>query len=280
MSYKDFFGENRPTPHKTEDEQNITPLSPPTFDTTPVVEKYDVMSFQGFSSGRPLLLERPTKYVNRIVNSMKQIIAIPENDQYGGVEGRVYLSPIFTLPVALLHEGDKIGNETVNRYPYLHFPTNHDWNADEISLDEYLLAIEYMFVIHDIAQESTEGDLLTYGVDGDYTMDDDAWKTACEWSKEISKPLSDLNRGRLLGFAINSKSEKEVDTVVNLFDLWGRNGNRNRFYPTRRLRRVTWKTFTIWCSVSRLNHSTDFPLLSKKILLTWKRWQKSLPSFL
>lgn len=38
MSYKDFFGENRPTPHKTGDEQNITPLSPPTFDTTPVVE--------------------------------------------------------------------------------------------------------------------------------------------------------------------------------------------------------------------------------------------------
>lgn len=221
MSYKDFFGENRPTPHKTEDEQNVTPLSPPTFDTTPVVEKYDVMSFQGFSSGRPLLLERPTKYVNRIINSMKQIIAIPENDQYGGIAGRVYLSPIFTLPVALLHEGDKIGNETVNRYPYLHFPSNHEWNADEISLDEYLLAIEYMFVIHDIAQESTEGDLLTYGVDGDYTMDDDAWKTACEWSKEISKPLSDLNRGRLLGFAINSKSEKEVDTVVDLLDLWG-----------------------------------------------------------
>lgn len=80
------------------------------------------MSFQGFSSGRPLLLEQPTKYVNRIVNSMKQIIAVPENDQYGGIEGRVYLSPIFTLPMALLQEGDKIGNETVNRYPYLHFP--------------------------------------------------------------------------------------------------------------------------------------------------------------
>lgn len=221
MSYKDFFGENRPTPRKKRDEPNMTPLSPPKFDTTPVVEKYDVMAFQGFSSGRPLLLEKPTKYVNRIVNSMKQIIAIPENDQHGGVEGRVYLSPIFTLPVALLHEGDKIGNETVNRYPYLHFPSNHVWDADEISLDEYLLAIEYMFVIHDVAQEDTAGNLLTYGVDGDYTMDDDAWKTACEWSREISKPLSDLNRGRLLGFAINSQSEREVDTVADLFDLWG-----------------------------------------------------------
>lgn len=221
MSYKDFFGENRPTPHKTEEEQVATPLSPPNFDTTPVVEQYDVMSFQGFSSGKPLLLETPSTYVNRIVNSMSQIIVTPKDDQYGGVEGRVYLSPIFTLPAALLHEGDKIGDETVNRYPYLHFPTNHVWDADEMSLDEYLLAIEYLFVIHDIAQESTDGDLLTYGVDGDYTVDDDAWKTACEWSKTISEPLATLNKGRLLGFAINSQSENEIDTVVNLFDLWG-----------------------------------------------------------
>lgn len=220
MSYKDFFGENHPmaaapTETATPPKPSLTSDGP-----TPNVEKYDLLAFQGFSSGRPLLLERPTRYVDRIIDSMRQIVAVPDGDEHGGIMGRAYLSPIFTLPFALPHEGDGISGETANRYPYLHFPANHDWNPDETSLDEYLLAIEYVYVTSDIAQETDDGDLITYGVDGDYTIDDDLWRTACDWTKEISGPLSDLNKGRLLGFALNSDNEKEIETVSGLFDLW------------------------------------------------------------
>lgn len=220
MSYKDFFGENRPTPSKPEEARNPMAPSPSTSDATPTAEQREVLSFQGFSNGRPLLLERPSGYVDRIVNSMRQIIAVPDGDEHGGIEGRVYLSPVFTLPFAIPCDGDMVVDGTVNLYPYLHFPTNHGWDADEMGLDEYLLAIEYMFVTFDIAQESSDGNLLTYGVDDGYTIDDDAWATACGWAKEISGPLSDLNRGRLLELALNSGSEKELDTVGRLFDLW------------------------------------------------------------
>ena len=202
-------------------EQETTPLEAPTLESAPIVESYDVIAFQGFSSGRPLLLERPAKYVKRVVNSMRQIIAVPDEDEHGGIESRVYLSPAFTLPMALPMEGDMVANESVNRYPYLHFPTNHAWDVAEMSLDEYLLSVEYVFVVSDIAQESSTGDLLTYGVDGDYTVDDGIWGNARDWAKEISKPLSDLNKGRLLGFAVNSNSQKEIDTVGDLFDRWG-----------------------------------------------------------
>lgn len=220
MSYKDFFEENHPTPASPA--QTATPPRPlPTSDgTPPTVEKYDVLAFQGFSNGRPLLLERPTKYVDRVIDSMRQIITIPENDEHGGIMGRVYLSPIFTLPFALPHEGDMINGEDANRYPYLHFPTNHEWNPDETSLDEYLLAIEYVYVMADIAQETADGDLITYGVDGDWTIDDGLWRTARDWTEEISGPLADLNKGRLLGFALDDGGEKEIETVSGLFDLW------------------------------------------------------------
>lgn len=226
MGYQDFFGESFTPTHQSE--TVTTPLDSPTFDTSPVVEKYDVMSFQGFSSGKPLLLERPTVYVNRILNSARQLVALPADDQHDGIEGRAYLSSIFTLPAVLLYEGDMIANETVNQYPYLHFPSNQTWNPDKMGLDEYLLAIEYMFTVNDIAQETTDGDLLTYGLDGDYTIDEDAWQSACEWVNEIKEPLTNLNRGRLLGFAMRSGSEEELRTLGNLFDMWGEERDPNQ----------------------------------------------------
>lgn len=229
MSYKDFFGEQVPTmtaPETTTPRPDSSEPAPPGMSGLSgmtggtAVEEYSVVSFQGFSSGEPLLLESPVAYYNRIVNSMRQILALPADDRYGGIEGRVLLSPLFSLPFALPREGDMIANETVNLYPFLHFPSTPEWDPEEMGLDEYLLAIEYMFVNNGVVWETEEGDLLTYGMGGSYEIFDDAWSCARDWVHEIKKPLARLNCARICLFAIRSRREDELEMAGRLLDAW------------------------------------------------------------
>ena len=187
MGYKDIFDDSFSTPasDKSEKSSAVTPLPPEPEEQ----QQLKPLLFPGFGSGRPLLLERPSRYIQRLSDTASKVYAVPDGDPYGGVENRILYSPVISLPVFLLHGNERFANHDVLKYPLLNPPLNHAWDGSDISV--YMLTI--------IAAYTSAGIL-----------------------HEAAPLLKDLNTARLLGFALKNPNE-ETNALRALFESWDEN---------------------------------------------------------
>ena len=96
MGYKDIFDDSFSTPasDKSEESSAVTPLTPEPEEQ----QQSKPLLFPGFGSGRPLLLERPSRYIQRLSDTASKVYAVPDEDPYGGVENRILYSPVIQPP--------------------------------------------------------------------------------------------------------------------------------------------------------------------------------------
>lgn len=218
MGYKDIFDDSFSTPasDKSEKSSAVTPLTPEPEEQ----QQLKPLLFPGFGSGRPLLLERPSRYIQRLSDTASKVYAVPDGDPYGGVENRILYSPVISLPVFLLHENELFANHDVLKYPLLNPPLNHAWDGSDISV--YMLTIIAAYTSAGILHEDVDGDVLAYDVEYPLSVADELWDAASDWASEAAPLLKDLNTARLLGFALKSPNE-ETDALRALFESWDEN---------------------------------------------------------
>lgn len=214
MGYKDMFGENFFTPKSEEDEA----ATPTAFNQGSHPETAEPLLFKGFSSGLPLLVERPSRYINRLRRAALNLYKVPDDDQYGGMDARILYSPVISLPVFLMQGNELYPNESTVQYPLLHYPVNHA--PDHIrDVSVYMLTLVALYSSMGLMREDEEGDLLCYGLSDPFTCDDDMWMAAEDWAKDTAPLLRDLNMARLLGFALNDR-DNEIGPLSALYETW------------------------------------------------------------
>ena len=161
MGYKDIFDDSFSTPasDKSEESSAVTPLTPEPEEQ----QQSKPLLFPGFGSGRPLLLERPSRYIQRLSDTASKVYTVPDGDPYGGVENRILYSPVISLPVFLLQGNELFANHDVLKYPLLNPPLNHAWDGSDISV--YILTIIAAYTSAGILHEDVDGDVLAYDVE-------------------------------------------------------------------------------------------------------------------
>lgn len=229
MSYKDVFGFDpdegvaSPTPLEdmavTPDATSTDPETPAASTSSPdTSDEPTPLMFSGFSSGRPLLIERPSLYLNRLHGSIGSLLIPPENDQNSGVDGRVLCSPIMSLPYPILYGDERFPDEDAASYPLLRAPANHPFNPDTDMLDTYALTAVLSLYAAGMLYDDGH-DLLTYPIQNRYEIPDGIWETATDWVREYAQQLASLNLGRTFGFALRHP-EQERDSLTTLFRVW------------------------------------------------------------
>lgn len=181
----------------------------------------DPLNFKGFAPKLPLLLERPSAYMSRIVDSTDMLMSVEDGQPYE----RAIISPVITLPFLSLRGDERFSDDTI-RYPFLHIPINHAFEQGT-DVDEYFLTMYVAYVKAGLIYETKDGDLYTYGVadDDNFTIDDDVWAAGQTWAKANKQALSDLNVARLVKFSESDDEERELASSLirdnwNITDDW------------------------------------------------------------
>ena len=179
----------------------------------------DVMSFEKFSSGLPFLVERPSNYLRRLYGAAQNMVLPPDDDENGGLDGRILYSPAVSLPFFTLYGDEMLASEDVLKYPLFHFPQNHmPTEADDPA--DYALTLIALYTALGLMREDKNGDLITYGLSDPFDVDDEMWEAAEDWAKTCRPLLAEVNTARLLLFAFNDPDD-EAEPLSLLFDLWG-----------------------------------------------------------
>lgn len=173
--------------------------------------------FEGFVHTQPLLAERPTRFFNRVDASLTSLFAVPNGDPYGGMNARMHISPIFTIPVPLLFGNELFPNEVAAEYPFAQQPLNHPWNPDEQDVDEYLLGL-YAFLVKSGMLRCEGHDLWCYPT-GEWEAEDEPWAWAQDWARDTAPNLIRLNLARLTAFSGDDPEEQRV--LMGLYEMWG-----------------------------------------------------------
>lgn len=210
MAYEDVYGETYWMNGPTEEEQEAADTG-----VTPA----DPVLFSGFASNHPLLLERPSRYVKRMVDSMRTIAIPPENDEHNGLLGRFVCSPIVSLPFPVLYGDETLNGDAVG-YPLLHMPSNHRFDPERIGLDVYALTLATVLTMNNVMRETGDGGILAYPLDDPYGVDDDMWDSVLELVNDTKEDLMQLNIARIYGFTLNDP-DTEREPCAMLFDAWG-----------------------------------------------------------
>lgn len=173
--------------------------------------------YTGFSSGKPLLIERPSRYLQRIRGGIASLVIPPADDPQGGIDARVLCSPIMSLPYPILYGDEQFPDEEATRYPLFHAPANHPYEPGE-PIDVYALTVVLCMTVTDLIHEDG-GDLLAYPCPEPYTIPYSVWDEAAQWVRAHAPQLAALNLGRALGFAmLNPDAEREA--LTTLFRVW------------------------------------------------------------
>lgn len=215
MALDDVFGTSFPSPDVGAEETPVTPLDPEgaSPDPSPIV-------FEGFASPQPLLAERPTRFVNRMRDSVNALVHVPDGDGDGGTDARIHLSPIMTIPVPTLYGNELFPGRDAAAYPMLHWPDNHPWTPDGGQpYDEYLLGL-YAFHTMSGMMHCEGGDLYSYPLDGPWEADDAPWNLAMSWAADVAPLLLRVNLARLTAFA-TLDWQSEGPLLGRLYALWG-----------------------------------------------------------
>lgn len=227
MSYTDIFG-SMPEPQR-DIEETVTEPPVDAASATGDARQDDggaTLNFMGFTSPLPLLVEQPSVYVKRLRDAISSMVMPPaENDTHYGIDGRVLYSPAIALPFPVLYGDELFANEAVTAYPLLHQPLNHPM-TETTPIRVYVLTLIAFYMRNGVIHEDGNGNLLAYGLTGQFNADDESWAEAERWANMMVEPLDALNRARLLGFALNDR-EHEMGTLATLFNAWDetRNGD-------------------------------------------------------
>lgn len=213
MGYENMFGESYIAPNNDE-QKSVTPLSAETVDMTGL----EPLCFRGFASPLPLLIERPSRYLKRVTAAAESMIKPPDGED---VASRIFFSPAVALPFFILQGNELLANEMVTKYPLLHTPQNHEPDADT-NPNVYALTLVALYESLGLIHEDSEGNLLAYPIEGTFTVSEEHWTAAADWAKDVAVPLANLNKARLLGFALADQN-KEMQPLSLLFDSWDEN---------------------------------------------------------
>lgn len=184
------------------------------------------LQYEGFSSGVPLLVERPTRFVNRIKGAAESLIIPPTpDDGNGDAFDRMLLSPMISLPFPVLYGTESLTSEEVVGYPMLHQPDNRPWDPNgEVTLEQYALTMIVAFNVMNIMAE-TGHDLVAYSVPVDsFEVDGDLWDECADWARENGELLASLNIGRFLLFG-SEDVETEEPMWRNMVNMWNIEGD-------------------------------------------------------
>ena len=167
--------------------------------------------FEGYASPKPLLLERPSRYVRRMLGAEKTLIRTKDG------KSRAMLSPAVSLPFLLLDGTETFSKDTVG-YPLLYAPQNHplEQGAD---LERYVLTLIVLYTSVGFIHEPGDGSLLAYPIDGNFEVADETWDAAEEWAEYNLPALKALNIGRLVGFTLRRPEEERA--LNALMTAWG-----------------------------------------------------------
>lgn len=228
MSYDDTFRTRRaPENHHADTADTVAP-SPVMAPDAPAANQPDTgdangsdfLNFPGFASRHPLLIERPSRYVQRLNMAAQHLFTAPDNHP----ERRILFSPALALPF-FLPTGDEAFSDDTIQYPLLHVPARHPYNPDECSIDQYALTLISLYTAMGIINEPGDGDLYAAGITTedltfpDPQEEDEAWRTCAEWAESIMHPIADVNIARLIRFAGDDPDEQRY--LQALFETWG-----------------------------------------------------------
>lgn len=218
MAYNNMFGSRRQfIDNSPADDTPSNDLINAAHDVTTKPEQKP-LRFEGFGTGLPLLLERPSKYIERMSNAARNMI---QTEDGSPAESRILFSPVVSLPFFVLDGSEKFANEDVLKYPLLHAPANHPLTDPE-QLDVYVLTLITMYVTAGMLAEDYDGSVYTYGVEGEFEIADDVWAAAEEWSKDVAPIIREINYARIAQFA-SLVWEEEQPAFEMLEQAWGVN---------------------------------------------------------
>lgn len=206
-----------PDPHGPGDGRDAGRPEP---DPTPGQEAEDhILTYQGFASPTPFLLEPPNAYLNRISTAARTLLRIPDDSPHPDAATRAVYSPALSIPFLLPEQGDRM-NPDARRYPLLHLPDGRPYDDPELPVDAYALAVVIAYEMDDInfMGEPGDGDLTTWDNIPRYAVPDKYWTRALELAELIYQPLRDLNLARLVAAAM--RDAKERPALLMLRDAW------------------------------------------------------------
>lgn len=224
MSNRELFQAAYGYPATSED---ATPISTPLDDispvattkTTPAERHGDILGFAGYSSGMPLLLDKPSRCLYRMRTGIQNLIVPAANEQTpDDWDKRTLYSPIVSLPVPLLYGGEKLCNDMVEGYPFFYAPTGRHPQPGQ-KVDEYFLTLYLLYTTGDCIHENTDGELLSIPFTPNIEASDEAWNDASNLAASIKPALAWVNTARAVRFAIADPA-KETEPLNRLFDLW------------------------------------------------------------
>ena len=209
--YEDDYGTSL---DPTEEEQEIEQEEERRSQT----EDAHTITFTGFASSTPFLVEKPSHYIDRLSQAAQALIITPDGDTEGPGT-RVLYSPALSLPFLLPQEGDKM-YEHSRHYPLLNLPEGRPYDDPELPIDAYALAVIVAYEMQDVnfMGEPGDGDLLTWDDIVRYAVPDKYWSKALEVTEAIYQPLIALNLARLVRFSQPDQHERQQ--LATLCKAW------------------------------------------------------------
>ena len=210
-----------PTSPEPQDPRHDRDAGRPEPDPTPRQEAEDhILTYQGFASPTPFLLEPPNAYLNRVSTAARTLLHIPADSPHPDAATRAVYSPALSIPFLLPEQGDRM-NPASQRYPLLHLPDGRPYDDPELPVDAYALAVVIAYEMDDInfMGEPGDGDLTTWDNIPRYAVPDKYWTRALELAQEVYQPLRDLNLARLLAAARRDPGQRPA--LLMLRDAWG-----------------------------------------------------------
>lgn len=213
MGYADVFGRAYTPMEKPKETdmpaENISPLNAP--NGKPPEEP---LLFEGFSSGRPLLVEKPSQYVSRMAAAPLALATTIE----GAVMDYSFVVPALSLPFVVMSDKVRPLNDEVVKYPLFHFPLSHPLSSDNLLTDQ-VLALTLVLYDMEAIHEDEDKDLMCYPLPPDFDCADEKWEAALQVAKEFSPVLSTVNLARFALFTL-MEPDTERDYFKELAKMW------------------------------------------------------------
>lgn len=211
MALEDVFGasaayhaqkswEDKPDP--------VTPLDDVSgTDATPI-------RFDGFSSGRPWYVDKPTRYLGRMNAAANLLLRDTEN---GPALHGMLVSPILSLPCPGPDERYEPASDDAYAYPLIDIPVNAESFGDP---DIDMLAWVFALTDMGLMMETEDGSIICYELEDEYECDPELWKSELQSAVNLAPLLLNVNLARFILFAMMDR-HAETETFTALFDLWG-----------------------------------------------------------
>lgn len=244
MAMNDVFGEyaaymEGASQAESDDRAPATPLDGDPADIAPPIK------FEGFSSGRPWYVERPSAYLSRMAAAAGLLL---EDEEGGSPLAGILLTPTLSLPCPVPDERFVPAGDDALSYPMIDLPENVESSGDAvIDMLAWILALSDT----ELMAETPEGDLLCYELEDSFDCDQRLWRDETKEAERLAPRLLAANMARLILFGMMDRA-KESEPLRTLFDAWG--------VPTDGRTTLRWVQDGIVAGeFLRQSHETTFP---------------------